>query len=201
MIARIPIHNLSFSLLNEDLDISSFRCREPDLTEFLIEDALGNQAARLSVTRIVSVEGRIAGFFTLTNDCIIRKGINDGDGEEWYPYPHYPAVKIARLATHQDYEGRGIGRAMLVKTVAIAMRLSQYVGCRMITVDSKPDSEGFYMKYGFQRALMERKKDTVPLYRDFYQLQLTLQLSQIFDPGEILPGSRAGYEPAPVRVR
>ncbi len=58
---------------------------------------------------------------------------------------------------------------MLVKTVAIAMRLSRYVGCRMITVDSKPDSEGFYMKYGFQRALMERKKDTVPLYRDFYR--------------------------------
>jgi len=57
---------------------------------------------------------------------------------------------------------------MLLKTVAIAMRLSQYVGCRMITVDSKPKSEGFYLKYGFQRALMKKKKDTIPLYCDFY---------------------------------
>jgi len=145
-----------------------FKCREPDLTEFLIEDALPNQAARLSVTRVISYEGQIVGFFTLTNDCIIRKGISGDDGEEWYPYPHYPALKIARLATHQEFERRGIGRAMLLKTVAIAMRLSQYVGCRMITVDSKPKSEGFYLKYGFQRALM-KKKDVVPLYRDFYR--------------------------------
>ena len=145
------------------------QCRELDLTEFLIEDALENQAARLSVTRIVSYEGQVVGFFTLTNDCIIRKGVSDDDGEEWYPYPHYPALKIARLATHQEFEGRGIGRAMLLKTVAIAMRLSQYVGCRMITVDSKPDSEGFYQKYGFQKVLIKKKADTIPLYRDFYR--------------------------------
>ncbi|BBL68123.1 GNAT family N-acetyltransferase [Methanoculleus chikugoensis] len=169
MTVRIPFDNLSFSVLTEDIDVSSFRCGEPDLTEFLIEDALENQAARLSVTRLVSYEGQIVGFFTLTNDCIIRKGISDDDGEEWYPYPHYPALKIARLATHQEFEGRGVGRAMLLKTVAIAMRLSQYVGCRMITVDSKPKSEGFYLKYGFQRALMKKKKDTIPLYRDFYR--------------------------------
>ncbi|HDS63003.1 MAG TPA: N-acetyltransferase, partial [Methanofollis liminatans] len=124
MNTKIPFDNLSFSLLNEDTDVSSFQSGEPDLTEFLIEDALDNQAARLSVTRIVSYGGHIVGFFTLTNDCIIRKGISDEDGEGWYPYPHYPALKIARLATHQEYEGQGIGRAMLLKTVAIVMRLS-----------------------------------------------------------------------------
>ena len=58
---------------------------------------------------------------------------------------------------------------MLVKTMAIAMRLSHYVGCRMITVDSKPDSEGFYLKYGFQKVLVKKKTSTIPLYRDFYR--------------------------------
>lgn len=169
MNTKIPFDNLSFSLLTEDTDVLLFQCRELDLTEFLVEDALENQAARLSVTRIVSYEEQIVGFFTLTNDCIIRKGISDNDGEEWYPYPHYPALKIARLATHREFEGRGIGRAMLLKTVAIAMRLSQYVGCRMITVDAKPKSEGFYLKYGFQRALMKKKRDMIPLYRDFHR--------------------------------
>ena len=169
MTAKLPFDRLSFSFLNKDVDVSSFRCGEPDLTEFLIDDALDNQVARLSVTRLVSYEGQIVGFFTLTNDCIIRKGINDDDGEEWYPYPHYPALKIARLATHQEFEGRGVGRAMLLKTVAIAMRLSQYVGCRMITVDSKPKSQEFYLKYGFQRALMKKKMEMIPLYRDFYR--------------------------------
>jgi len=169
---KIPFDSLSFLFLNGDIDVSSFQCGEPDLTEFLIDDAFDNQAARLSVTRLVSYEGQIVGFFTLTNDCIIRKGIRGDDGEEWYPYPHYPALKIARLATHQEFEGRGIGRAMLLMTVAIAMRLSQYVGCRMITVDSKPKSEEFYLRYGFQRALMRKKGDAIPLYRDFCRSSL-----------------------------
>jgi GNAT superfamily N-acetyltransferase len=85
------------------------------------------------------------------------------------PVSALPALKIARLATHQEYEGRGIGRAMLLKTVAIAMRISCCVGCRMITVDAKPDAVGFYLKYGFQKALTKKKKDTAPLYRDFYR--------------------------------
>ncbi|WP_243668368.1 hypothetical protein [Methanoculleus chikugoensis] len=62
MTVRIPFDNLSFSVLTEDIDVSSFRCGEPDLTEFLIEDALENQAARLSVTRLVSYEGRLSVF-------------------------------------------------------------------------------------------------------------------------------------------
>ncbi len=169
MNGKIPFDTLSFSFLYDDIDLSSFSCVEQDLTDFLIEDARKNQDARLSVTRIVSYEGKIVGFFTLTNDCIIRKGIGDDDGEDGYPYPHYPALKIARLATHEEFEGRGIGRAMLLRTMAIAMRLSQYVGCRMITVDSKPNSEGFYLKYGFQRALLKKKRDMTPLYRDFYR--------------------------------
>lgn len=72
MNTKLSLNDLSFSLLNAGVDISAFRCREPDLTEFLIEDAFENQAARLSVTRVVMYDGQVVGFFTLTNDCIIR---------------------------------------------------------------------------------------------------------------------------------
>ncbi len=114
-------------------------------------------------------QGNVVGYFTLVNDCILRKELNSGDGEEDYPYPHYPALKIARLATNKEYERRDIGRSMLLKTAIIAIRLSQHVGCRLITVDSKRQSVGFYTKYGFQLANSKNKKSTVALYRDFHR--------------------------------
>ncbi|HDS62815.1 MAG TPA: hypothetical protein ENN52_01520 [Methanofollis liminatans] len=66
----------------------------------------------------------------------------------------------------------------------------------MITVDSKPDSEGFYLNYGFQRALMKKRKGTIPLYRDFYRSYQEAEKSMspplsTFDEGEEGPSVSA----------
>ncbi len=166
---KIPFSDLEFRPLTDSIDISSFHCDDQDLDEFLQDDALENQKARLSVTRVALWQGTVVGYFTLVNDCIVRKGLNSGDGEDNYRYPHYPALKIARLATDKDHERRGIGRSMLLKTAIIAIRLSQHVGCRLITVDSKKQSVGFYTKYGFQIATVQERQNSVALYRDFHR--------------------------------
>lgn len=79
-------------------------------------------------------------------------------------------MKIARLATNQNYENRHIGRNMLIKIYTIWIEFSRYVGCRIITVDAKPEAVGFYEKFSFQKAIIQPKKlqgrDTIPLYID-----------------------------------
>lgn len=158
---------LDFDLVKEWDDLSSFACKDEDLNDFLWSDALNNQGFRLSATWIVRYNGRIVGFCTLTNDSIRTRWMQQEDGME-YEYSHYPALKIARLATHKDFEDRGIGMAMLEYATAVALKLSDEIsGCRILTVDSKNDSVGFYQKYGFQLANSDgRRKDTVPLYKD-----------------------------------
>lgn len=159
---------LDFDLVKEWDDLASFKCTDSDLNEFLWEDAINAHASRFSVTWIVRKRTNIVGFCTLTNDSISTKTMQPSDVGTGYRYTHYPSLKIARLATHMDYERQDIGTAMLEYATAVALKLSDEIsGCRIITVDSKKESVGFYQKFGFQLANMgNRGRDTTPLYKD-----------------------------------
>jgi len=165
MISPIPFENLSFVLLNSTHDLSGFHSSEPELDEFLKEDALVNQGNLISVTRLVLLDGNIVGYFTLINDSIEVRSVEECDREESYHFRKYPALKIARLATHSDFERYGVGRSMLRKIFTISITLSRYVGCRIITVDSKHSAVDFYKKFAFKPA-MRTPGETVPLYLD-----------------------------------
>jgi len=164
----IPFNQFSFSILDSDTDLSDFECDNQDLNEFLQTDAIQYQNERLAVTRLIYFKDTPAGYFTLVSDSIEVAAIHSGDGTTEYPYRRYPALKIARLATDRRYQKRGVGKAMLLKTMQIAIVLSRYVGVRIITVDSKPDSVKFYEKFGFRRAT-RKYHDTISLYRDFHR--------------------------------
>ena len=139
----------------------------------MVENAYQSQIDKTSVTRIVFLEGRLVGYFTLVTDVIKKTELGDGDGDEDFKYNTYPALKIARLATHQEFERQGIGSRMLVKIYTIWIELSKYIGCRIITVDAKPDAVGFYEKFDFHKAIIDPKKlkgrQTIPLYIDIHK--------------------------------
>ncbi|MDP3396876.1 MAG: hypothetical protein Q8S57_09480 [Methanoregula sp.] len=165
MISPIPFEDLEFVLLNADHDVSGFYSSEPELNEFLKEDALVNQNNLISVTRLVFFKGDLVGYFTLINDSIEVRAVEECDREESYHFRKYPALKIARLATHNDFERFGVGRSMLRKIFTISITLSHYVGCRIITVDSKYSAVNFYKKFAFKQAI-RTPLETVPLYLD-----------------------------------
>lgn len=58
MITPISFDELQFVLLSVDHDLSGFHSSEPELDEFLKEDALVNQNNLISVTRLVFKEGK-----------------------------------------------------------------------------------------------------------------------------------------------
>lgn len=153
--------------------ISSFKCKNPELKDFLTEDAYKNQIDQISATQLVFLHGRLLGYFTLVTDVIKKTELAADDGELGYKYPTYSSLKIARLATHEEFERQGIGRSMLLKIFSIRIHLSRYVGCRIITVDAKPDAIGFYENFSFHKAIVDNKKlkgkDTIPLYIDIHK--------------------------------
>lgn len=108
------------------------------------------------------------GFYTLISDSIEVRGIQEGDGIPGYTYSRYPALKIARLATDDQYMKRDVGRNMLRKILVTAINISHHIGCRIITVDVKPRSLGFYEKCGFTRTI-RKQSDSIPMYRDFHR--------------------------------
>jgi hypothetical protein len=68
-----------------------FHSTEQELDDFLIEDALNNQMNRLT-------------FLAYWNDSIVAEAVSESDHEPTWAYRKYPAIKIARMARHRDFE-------------------------------------------------------------------------------------------------
>ncbi len=109
----------------------------------------------------------VSGYFTLVNDTIFHEHGEEDERPSFFIHTRYPAIKIARLATSQKYEGRGIKENMVKVGIKLALTISEISGCSILSVDAKPKAVGFYKKYGFRKVL-RNFDDITPRYRDFH---------------------------------
>lgn len=67
-----------------------------------------------------------------------------------------PAVLLGRLAIARDWQGKGLGRALLADVIARAQRASAEVSARLVIVHAiSPAAEAFYLRHGFTRLPVE----------------------------------------------
>jgi GNAT superfamily N-acetyltransferase len=136
-----------------------FTCGDEDLDDFIINDACDYHTNLLSETFILKTSDVNLGYFTLLNDKVGLEAFDDRTSFNRFRKKRfvnskrlkaYPAIKIGRLAVHQDYSRNGYGSLLLdtIKTLIISNR---YSGCRFMTVDAYKDVIPFYEKNGFIR--------------------------------------------------
>lgn len=161
--------DLTISIVTPEMDLSLFSCSESELNEFLYENAFIDTQNYYSVTRVVLYKNSIVGYFTLIADSVSIDGLDDA-AHPGYNYSKLPAVKIARLATDERFVRCGIGRYMMQEIITIAFLLTQYIGCKVITVDVKPDALPYYESFAFQKVKSKNRHETIPLYLDIKSL-------------------------------
>lgn len=162
---KLSSSDLTISVLKADMDVSLFSCSEAELNDFLFENALLDHQHHYSVTRVVQYQNRIIGYFTLVADSISIEGL-DESAYEGYAYRKLPAIKIARLATDEYFIGRGIGKYMMSEILKITFLITEYIGCKIITVDVKPNALSFYELFAFQKVKSRKTHETIPMYLD-----------------------------------
>ena len=159
----------------EHHDVSRFESRTADLNDFLKEDALENQKELVNKTFLCCRFNQLVGYITFTTDIIEKEEVQK-EGRIRVPYKEYPAIKIARLAVDKKYERKGVGGFLLLAAVGKALKISDDVGCRFITVDSKQDSIGFYEKRGGFELAKKRKNNPYPtMYLDILPINKELK--------------------------
>jgi GNAT superfamily N-acetyltransferase len=165
-----PPQELRIVPLDKRCDLSSFSSSNEDLNDFLKSDAIKSQEDLISRTYLCLWHERVAGFFTLVTDTIEVKLIEQDDSIDGYTYQKYPAIKIARMAVDEKFSGAGVGRYLLLSAVGKVHHISQEVGCRYITVDSKREAIGFYEKNGFKLIKKYEKRKFPPMYLNMYPI-------------------------------
>jgi len=133
--------------------LPEFENQEKDLVEYLLHDALCQQAQGVSATYLM-MEGqnRLAGYITLLADGItIREdaALVHFFGKKGIRYATIPALKIGRLAVDRRLQGQGFGTKLLSFAIGTAWGISGKIGCRLISVDAKQSARHFYASRGF----------------------------------------------------
>lgn len=156
--------------LDKNYQLIYFESTNIELNEFLINDSLKDQNELISRTYLSLSKNNISGYFSITADTIEVHAINENDGIAGYPYRKYPSIKIARLAVDKRFERKGIGRYLVLAAIGLALSVTKIIGCRYLTVDSKPESISFYEKLGFQVVEKYRQNEYPKMYLDMYPI-------------------------------
>ena len=137
-------------LLGEKHDRESFRCGQDVLDRYLRTQASQDIRRRVS-TCFVAIEiasGRLAGYYTIAAAGIPTPDLPSEVTKKLPRYPSLPAVRIGRLAVGTEFQGQGLGGALLAD--ALVRVLASPPAVFALLVDAKDDNAvAFYRKHGF----------------------------------------------------
>jgi GNAT superfamily N-acetyltransferase len=140
------------ALINADHIIQNFNSGEPLLDEWLKRRALNNLESRASRTYVICQKDNpdVVGFYSLNMGQILA---NETAGSMRRNMPtHIPAVVLGRLAIHQTWQGKGLGRALIFDAMRRSLLASQEIAARLVIVHAiSPAAEKFYLHHGFMR--------------------------------------------------
>lgn len=150
--------------------LTSFDSASDELNDFLKNDALRDQENMISRTYLCFWTEKLVGFITLLADTLEVQAVHENDGVDGYRYYKYPAIKIGRIAVDRVFERKGIGRFLLLAAIGKAIAISNEIGCRYITLDSKPESVGFYEKHDFKLVKKYKHADFPKMYLNMHSI-------------------------------
>jgi len=144
-------------------DVASFAAGLEDLGgqgEWLKHSALANDRNGITRTFVACFAGthRIAAFYGLATASIVRVELPRALRPHGTPAT-VPAILIARLAVHQDLQGQGLGKSVLVSALDRCLTVLDHVAFRVIVVDAAgPRARRLYERFEFRAVA----KDDLP---------------------------------------
>lgn len=142
---------LELRALRPEDDRSTFRSGNPALDYFFQQYAGQNQFRHHIGTTYVAVEAsRILGYATVSPAHLECEKLAESERKRLPSYP-LPILRLARLATVEDAQGQGVGKALLRYVCLLATRMSTDFGCVGLLVDAKPEAFAYYEAFGFLR--------------------------------------------------
>ena len=162
---------LTVKKLDDDVDLSQFKCKSQEIQDFFTEYAMVFQNKSLGVSYIVYNDTKIVGFFTISMDNLRIKKIKSEDQIGYKKIEYYPSIKIGQLCVDMDCDKQGIGAFMLNVICGIGMDFSEKIGCRFLSVNTLPTAQTWYEKHGFAPLKDQKGRKKLSYYLDISKLE------------------------------
>ena len=136
--------------------MEGFNSGEALLDSWLRDRALANLEVAASRTYVICPPDslKVIGYYALCMGQILNQEVV---GSMRRNMPHQiPAVIMGRLAVDLSWQGKGLGRALLLDAVQRSVRAAKEVSARLLIVHAISQvATEFYLHYGFVRLPLE----------------------------------------------
>lgn len=134
--------------IHHDHNLAKFDSGEPVLDNWLRRRALKNEDSGASRTYVICMKNCVIGYYALAVGAVeVAKA--PGKVKRNMPDP-IPVVIIGRLAIDKNFQGRGLGPALLRDAVLRVVQAADIAGVRAILVHAlNKDALKFYQHCGF----------------------------------------------------
>jgi GNAT superfamily N-acetyltransferase len=140
--------------LTEQHDRTRFSCGMPILDEWLARRALPNQVAGASRTYVACEDNRVVGYYALAAGSVEASAAT-GRFRRNMPAP-IPVALLARLAIDREFQGHGLGRALLRDAARRLHAAADILGVRGLLVHAlSDDARRFYVAVGFDSSPLD----------------------------------------------
>ncbi len=141
-----------FQQLDRTHDRESFDCGVEELNNHLKKYARQNDEKGLGKTVVVVSDDnlkKIFGFYTISTGQIEIGSLPKEQRKKLPRYP-LPVIRIGRFAVDIEFQGKGLGTALLMHALKNAEAVADRIGVYAVVLDAKDDkAKSFYLKCGF----------------------------------------------------
>lgn len=140
-------------LLDNKHNRNNFDCGKELLNNYLKTQARQDIKRKLSACFVLSESetNNIQGYYTLSTNSISLSSFPEQIQKKLpKSYTSIPTTLLGRLAIDKNYQGKGIGKILLIDALKRSYEISHKVGSFAVVVDPiDEEAENFYDKYDF----------------------------------------------------
>jgi GNAT superfamily N-acetyltransferase len=137
--------------LKPEHKFDDFDCQEQSLNDWLKNRAIKNDLADASRTYVVCCGDRVVAYYSTHLGSIEHSEVS-AKVKRNMPNP-MPAFVLGRLAVDENYQKRGIGKALIKDMFLKALEVSERAGTKVVLVEALHENAmRFYESFGFVRS-------------------------------------------------
>lgn len=137
--------------LEETDSLDDFSCGLPLVDEWVRRHARTARKAGTAVMYVSFSGDRLAGFYTLSSQSMLRSDVRG-----WLSRnapEQIPVILLGMLGVDERFQGRGLGRNLLLDASKRALSVSESIGARALLVDPASEAAAsLYRSCGFREV-------------------------------------------------